>query len=180
MIPDVRMIAVRTGVAVLAAAAGLLGCGGSLNKPDGSTTTTALCSTLSACACMAASDKCRPRTEACWCPSECDPQIACVCGGGQFLACDEKDVVGICSDWLAAVQAKCAGQPNVQYIADLCGNTGAEPFCTSICLANLKENGSCAEIDCSFCPTCDCAAPVASSTFAACLADCRARPPARR
>ncbi len=142
------MTAARHQVVVLALATALLGCGGSLNKTgDGSTTTA--CSSLGACECMA-SDRCAPRTEACWCPSECNPQIACVCGGGQFLACEERSVVTVCSDWLTAVQSKCAGQPFVQYIGYLCCSRPATRLCAAACLANLKDNGSCSEIDCSF------------------------------
>lgn len=164
----------RFGILVLAM--GLLGCGGSLNSnkgPDGSTP--AACSSLGACACMAASDRCAVQAEACWCPSECDPNIACVCGGGRFLACQDKDVVAICADWLTAVQSQCAGQSFVQYIGDLC-STAANPLCVSSCLANLKNNGSCSEIDCSFCPVCDCAGLTGQSAFASCIAACRPPP----
>jgi hypothetical protein len=164
----------HTVLAVLCLVIALGGCGGSLNMggPDGGTTSVP-CSARSACECMAASDRCTPRTEACWCPSECNPQIECVCGGGQFLSCEEKSVVTVCSDWLTAVQAKCAGEPFVQYIGSICVETRADPLCTANCLANLKDNGSCSEIDCSFCPVCDCAQPATSSPFAACLQACR-------
>jgi hypothetical protein len=111
------------------------------------------------------------RTEACWCPSECNPQIACVCGGGQFLGCEDKVVVAACTTQLAAVQAKCANQSFVQYIGDLC-TAARNPSCVSGCLANLATGGSCTEIDCGFCPVCDCAQPVTASPFAACLAGC--------
>lgn len=156
-----------------------LGCGGSLNGnkgPDGSTT--GQCASLGACECMAASDRCAARAEACWCPSECDPNIACICGGGRFLACEEKAVVASCASELAAVQAKCAGQPFVQYIAGLCTIPTTQvdatsPACIAGCLANLENTGSCSEIDCSFCPVCDCAGPTSPSPFSACLASCR-------
>jgi hypothetical protein len=171
------MTTARHQVVVLALATALLGCGGSLTKTSDASTTAA-CSSLGACECMA-SDRCSPRTEACWCPSECNPLIECVCGGGQFLACEERSVVKVCSDWLAAVQSKCAGQPFVQYIADICVNTNADPICTAGCLANLQNSGSCSEIDCSFCLVCDCAAPATSSPFAACLQACRQPPPER-
>src|SRR4029078_5477600 len=75
------MMPSRKKVAVLWLGAVLLGCGGSLSKtggPDGATTTVP-CTAMGACECMAASDRCAPGTEACWCPSECDPQIACIC-----------------------------------------------------------------------------------------------------
>ena len=78
--------------AVLVLVAGLLGCGGSIegsNAPDGATTTIP-CSAMVACACLEASDRCVVRTEACWCPSECDSQIVCICGGGKFLGCDNR------------------------------------------------------------------------------------------
>ena len=165
----------RFGILVVAMA--LLGCGGSLNSnkgPDGSTT--GACSSLGACECMAASDRCTAVTESCWCPSECDPNITCICGGGRFLACQDKDLVAVCADWLTVVQSKCAGQPFVQYIGDLC-NSAVNPHCVSGCLANLSNTGSCSEIDCSFCPVCDCAPPAAQSPFATCLASCRPPPP---
>jgi hypothetical protein len=158
----------------------LLGCGGSLSKtgPDGATTTVP-CTAMGACECRAASDRCAPRTEACWCPSECDPQIACVCGGGKFVACEDRAVINICADWLSAVQAKCAGQSFVQYIGDLCTGTAGDALCISSCLANLKETGSCSEIDCSFCPVCDCAGLAPVSPFASCLQACRTPQPER-
>ena len=165
----------RIGLLLLALAVG--GCGGSIkgNGPDGSTQPGA-CATLGACECMAASDRCAARTEACWCPSECNPQIACICGGGQFLGCEDKAVVAACTTQLAAVQAKCASQSFVQYIGDLCTSAG-NPSCVSTCLANLATGGSCTEIDCSFCPVCDCAQPATASPFAACLAACASPPP---
>ena len=159
------------GWVVLAAA--LVGCGGSIKGNDGGTTTP--CSAMSACECMAASDRCTARTEACWCPSECNPQIACICGGGRFLACDPSDVVAVCTSWLAAVQAKCANQPGsaVADIGDLC--TRGDPICVSGCLANLNTGGSCTEIDCSFCRACDCA-PTDPSPFASCIQGCTLPP----
>jgi hypothetical protein len=160
------------------ALAALLGCGGSLNKNDGGSTGTP-CSSLGACECMAASDRCVARTEACWCPSECNPQIACICGGGQFLACDDRTWVNICSEWLTAVQSQCAGQSFVQYIGGLCTDTATAASCITNCLSNLQTTGSCAEIDCSFCPVCDCAAPAMPSRFAACVQACRAPQPER-
>jgi hypothetical protein len=174
------MIAVRQRIVVLALATALLGCGGSLDK-NGDGSTTAPCSSLGACECMAASDRCTPRSEACWCPTECYPgaPIECICGGGQFLACEERSVVTVCSDWLTAVESKCAGQPFVQYIDALCVQATGDPICTAGCLANLKETGSCSEIDCSFCPVCDCAEPAMPSPFAACLQACRTSPAAR-
>jgi hypothetical protein len=170
------MTAAPHHVVILALATALFGCGSSLTK-NGDASTTTPCSSLGACECMAASDRCAPRTEACWCPSECNPQIACICGGGQFLSCDERSVTTVCSDWLTAVQSKCAGQPFLQYIGSICVETRADPLCTANCLANLKDFGSCAEIDCSFCPTCDCAEPATPSPFAACLQACRTPPP---
>ena len=164
----------RFGSLVLAM--GLLGCGGSLNSntgPDGSSA--GACASLGACECMAASDRCTLLAESCWCPSECDPNITCICGGGRSLGCEDKALVGSCTAWLTVVQNKCAGQSFVQHIGDLCTTT-ANPNCVSFCLANLNNNGQCSEIDCSFCPVCDCAPPAAQSPFATCLASCR--PPA--
>lgn len=42
----------------------------------------------SSCACHERSD-CKLVTDGCWCPSECDPKIQCVCGGGKFLRCEK-------------------------------------------------------------------------------------------
>ena len=162
----------RFGILVLAM--GLLGCGSSLDGKTGPDT----CASLGACECMAASNRCTPVAEACWCPSECNPNIACICGGGRFLGCQPNDLVASCAEWLTSVQSQCAGEPFVQYIGDLC--TTANPICVSSCLANLKNFGQCAEIDCSFCPVCDCAPPAAQSPFAACIAACRAPPPPER
>lgn len=44
------------------------------------------CVGLDACACRTTAG-CKPVTEACYCPSECDPGIRCICGGGKFLRC---------------------------------------------------------------------------------------------
>ena len=151
-----------TGTAGTTGAAGTTGTGG----------TTGACASLGACACMQASDRCAARTEACWCPSECDPQIVCICGGGRFLACEDKPVVPGCADALTAVQAKCAGQAFVSFISGAC-STAINPTCVAGCLAKLNSTGSCSEIDCSFCTVCDCAAPAMPSPFAACLQTCR-------
>lgn len=155
---------------------GLLGCGSSLKSntgPDGSTT--GACGSRGACECMAASNRCTVLAESCWCPSECDSNIRCVCGGGRFLGCEDKALVGSCAAWLTAVQTKCAGQPFVQYIGDVCTTTG-NPNCISSCLANLNSSGQCSEIDCSFCPVCDCAPLAVQSPFATCVASCRPPP----
>lgn len=183
----------RTGLMLLMV--GLLGCGGSITgttgaggtsgtggtaNTGGTTATggttgtggsTGACASLGACACMEASDRCSARTEACWCPSECDSNIVCICGGGRFLACDEKAVSANCTTALAAVQAKCAGQFFVQEIGDLCSSLG-DPTCVAGCLAKLNSTGSCSEIDCSFCKACDCTGPATPSPFVACLATC--------
>lgn len=42
-----------------------------------------------ACSCYRRPE-CAIVTEPCWCPSECNPQIACVCGGGKFLRCETR------------------------------------------------------------------------------------------
>lgn len=167
------MTAHRKRIGLFLAALGLLaGCGGSINGntgPDGSTT--GACASLGACACMAASDRCVGRTEACYCPTECDPNIACICGGGRFLGCEDKAVFAGCTTALATVQAKCTGQAFVQYIGGLC-SSAADPTCVAGCLATLNNTGSCAEIDCYFCPACDCAPPTTPSPFRACLQTC--------
>jgi hypothetical protein len=154
-----------TGTGPMAGQSGGTGQGG-----QGGATTTIPCSAMGACECMA-NDRCAPRHEACWCPSECDPQIACVCGGGRFLACEDNATIASCTTELAAVQAKCANQAFVQYIGDLCSLSSVTPTCVAACLANLKTTGSCSEIDCYFCKACDCAPPP-PSTFRECLAAC--------
>jgi hypothetical protein len=179
----------RLGLFVLLV--GVVGCGGSLGNPTGAGGTTgagattgaggttgtggsggaAPCSSLGGCDCLA-SNRCVPRSEACWCPTECYPgaPIDCICGGGRFLACEDS-VTAACSSELAAVQAKCADQSFVQYIGELCSSVW-NPTCVSACLANLNRSGSCTEIDCSFCPVCDCAAPTKPSAFSTCLQAC--------
>ena len=149
---------------------GTTGGGGTLGS--GGSTPTGACSTLSGCECLAASDRCVPRSEACWCPTECFPGSVCVCGGGKFLGCENKAVAGSCASELSAVQAKCAGQPFVQYIANICANPNSASACVAGCLANLRNTGSCSEIDCGFCTVCDCAGPAGVSPFASCLANC--------
>jgi hypothetical protein len=150
---------------------GLLGCGGSLNGqggPDGSTTTP--CSAMGACACMAASDRCSPRVEACWCPTECAPNIECFCGGGHFLACENRTITTTaCADELARVQTMCAGMAFAGSIGTLCN---VNPLCIAGCLDQLATVPSCSQIDCSFCQTCDCAGPTTPSAFRTCVTDC--------
>jgi hypothetical protein len=173
-----RTVTKRIGVLLLAVAAA--SCGGSINGNgpvtgqggQGGGTTTIPCSAMGACECTAASDRCTAQKEACWCPSECDPQIQCICGGGRFLGCEDRSVIASCVNELSAVQAKCAGEPFLQYLAQICVQTNRDPNCTAACLANLNASGSCAEIDCSFCPVCDCAGPATPSPLAACLQAC--------
>jgi hypothetical protein len=132
---------------------------------------------MSACDCIAAAPRCAPRAEACWCPTECYPgaPIDCICGGGHFLGCEEQPVLAACAAAQAAVQTKCAGQPFVQYAAALCSNS-PDPACATACLNALNDTGSCSEIDCGFCTTCDCLS-TPPSPFALCLATCAGPPP---
>ena len=153
------------GGSSLGGAGGTTGGGGTTGA--GGSTPTGPCASLSGCDCLAASDRCTPRAEACWCPTECNGNV-CVCGGGQFLACENK--AGSCASELAAVQTKCAGQSFIQFIGEIC--SGQNATCVAGCLANLKNTGSCSEIDCGFCTVCDCAAPAMPSPFATCLANC--------
>jgi hypothetical protein len=167
-----------------------LGCGGSIsgNGPmtgQGAQTgtgqggqgggTSIPCEAMGACECLAAGGRCTALQEACWCPSECAPPgtaIDCICGGGRFLACQESSVITPCLNELTAVQAKCANQSFVQYIAGICTNTRYDPICVAACLADLKTTGACTEIDCYFCPVCDCAVPTMPSPFRDCLSAC--------
>jgi len=154
------------GMALLAAA--LFGCGGSLNKgPDGSTG--GACSTLGACECMAASDRCSARTEACWCPSECSPNIACICGGGRFLACQDKTAAVSCDAQVTRVKSMCAGMGFIDVIDNFCVNN---PTCSAQCLSALTTTQSCAQFGCRFCVACDCAPPVTPNPLADCLRAC--------
>ena len=84
--------------------------------------------------------------------------------------------IAACTTELTAVLAKCANQPFVQDIDDICATQG-NPTCVAACLAKLNATGSCSEIDCSFCPICDCAGPATPSPFAACLQACAAALP---
>src|SRR5215831_11170654 len=153
-----HMASGRMVVALVAAAAGLVGCGGSIkgNGPDGSTQPGA-CASLGACDCYAAADRCSMQTQSCWCPSECDPNIACVCGGGQFLACvDKPQATTTCDAQLMRVQALCAAQP---FIGDIAGVCAQNATCVAGCLSQLSTVDSCTQIDCSFCLVCDCLSP---------------------
>jgi hypothetical protein len=162
-----KIVALLIGLSVAAGA----GCGsGTLGGgPDGAAPSNNGCAALGACACAAASDRCIARTEACYCPTECAPEIVCICGGGRFLACEDKapTTAMACTTELARVQQACAMQPFVNYISDLCSTRA--PSCVASCLQNL---GSCSEIDCSFCPVCDCAGPTTPSPLSACLGSC--------
>jgi hypothetical protein len=168
------MTANRKRIGLVLVVFGLLaGCGGTITGsggPDGATTTVP-CSAMGACECLEASDRCAARTEACWCPSECSPLIDCICGGGKFLACENRSVSTACSNELTAVQTKCAGQAFVQFIGGIC-SSGSDPTCVAGCLAKLNGTGSCSEIDCSFCLSCLCPLPATPSPFAACLKTC--------
>ena len=164
-----RIVTLMVGVVVVMA----VGCGsGTLGGgPDGGgDPNSAACSSLTACGCLAAGGRCALRTEACYCPSECDPSIACICGGGQFLACEDAIIhptPPTCLLQAQRVQQQCAAQPFVNYVDDLC-RTQTDP-CVTSCLANLA---SCSDIDCRFCPICDCDPPDRANAFAACIEGC--------
>ena len=151
----------------------LIGCGGGHTGPTPSTA----CAVLDECACYAASDRCTMRTEACWCPSVCDSKIACVCGGGQFLGCEDKAAATACDAEMARVQTLCAGQPFVGEIGSLCASNGS---CIAGCLAQLSTVDTCAQIDCSFCLACDCLPPSMSSQLHTCVNNCNLPPPPLR
>jgi hypothetical protein len=70
------------------------------------------------------------------------------------------------------VQTLCAGKPFAQYIGGLC-STNAD--CVAACLAsNIVNVDTCAQIDCYFCPVCDCLPPP-PSPLRTCLATCGSR-----
>ena len=174
---------VRSRVAAVFLMLALSGCSGNLNGPGGPDAgsevhpTPALCSSLGACACYAAGERCAMRTEACWCPSECDPNIVCVCGGGQFLGCEDRAPAGTCDAELARVQTLCVGQPFVSFLSGLCATN---PTCMMGCLQQLGAVDSCTQIDCSFCTACDCLSPSPPSALGVCVNNCSLPPPPLR
>ena len=156
--------------------AGLLGCGGSINGSgtgtggQGGATTTISWSAMGACECMAASDRCEGLAEACWCPSECDPNIACICGGGRFIECHNRPPANDCNTQATRVTSMCADRPFVDAIYSLCVSN---PDCMGQCLSALTTAESCAQIDCSFCSAaCDCMLPSTPSALRACVVSC--------
>jgi len=150
---------------------GLIGCGGSIKGtggPDGSTPTAA-CSSLSVCDCWDASDRCQMQTTSCWCPNECNPQIECLCGGGQFIGCEDKTAATGCDAELARVQTLCSAQPFTSFLSNICSSNST---CIAGCLSQLATADTCTQIDCSFCTTCDCLLPSTPSAFRACVDNC--------
>jgi hypothetical protein len=157
------MTAFRTQLGLFLVAVGLLGCGGDAKAP---------CYSLGACACMAQSDRCETLTEACWCPSVCDSKISCVCGGGKFIACQDRPPPNDCYTQATRVTSLCAGTPFVDDIPWLCGST-FNPLCMGQCMSALTTTESCAQIDCSFCLSgCDCMPPSMPSAFRTCVESC--------
>jgi hypothetical protein len=158
-------------VGVLSVLLGLAGCGGSLNTnrgPDG--TTTSPCFQMGACECMAASDRCEGVAEPCWCPSECDPNIACVCGGGKFLECHDRPPPYDCDRQFQRVSSLCSGTPFVKELGGLCV---INPDCMGQCMSALTTTESCAQIDCSFCSAaCDCTLQSMPSALRTCVEMC--------
>jgi len=166
----------RRNLSLVLTVGALIGCGGSIKGgggPDGSTQPGA-CAALGECECYAAGDRCAMRTEACWCPSVCDSKIACVCGGGQFLGCEDKAAATTCDGQLARVQTLCASQPFTSFLSGICSTN---PSCVAGCLQQLGTADSCAQIDCSFCTTCDCLPPSPPSALRTCVTACISPPP---
>ena len=163
------MTAVRRRIGIAAFAASLLGCGCSLNQPGANGS--GACAAKTACECLAARDFCESRTEACWCPSECDPNSACTCGGGRFLACEEAGAAWTrCDRQATRVTSLCAG---TEFVGSVYGLCVSNPNCTAQCLSALTTTQSCAQIDCSFCDVgCDCLLPAMPSAFRTCLIGC--------
>jgi len=163
--------------------AGMMSCGGSINGngPDGSTQTqTVGCASLDECACYAAGDRCSMVTESCWCPIVCDSKVACVCGGGKFLGCQDSAGTQSCDAQVARVQNLCAGQPFTSFLNGICSSGALNPTCVGGCLSQLTTVDSCAQIDCSFCTTCDCAGPAMPSQLRTCIDGCYPPPPPLR
>jgi hypothetical protein len=163
-----------------ALAAGI-GCGGSIKGggpgPGGSTQQPGACASLGECDCYAAGNRCTMLTESCWCPSVCDSKIACVCGGGKFLGCEDSTGTTNCDTQLARVQNLCANHPFLNDLSNVCASN---PTCIGGCLSQLTTVDSCAQIDCSFCTACDCSSPSPPSQLSTCIAGCTAPPPPLR
>jgi hypothetical protein len=165
------LVAKRIARVLLAVA--LAGCGSGKGGPgpDGATPPGA-CAGLGECACVAASDRCVTQTQQCWCPKACDPSIYCICDGGLFYGCDDREAARACGDQLAAVQTKCENTPGGPYVGSVCSTTKSMG-CVAACLAKLATSGSCAEIGCAFCPpsVCDCG-QTGRSPFENCVLAC--------
>lgn len=81
-------------------------------------------------------------------------------------------VVTRCETELARVQTLCAGNAFSQSIGGLCASNAD---CVATCLAdNIVNVDTCAQIDCYFCPVCDCD-PRPPTPLRTCLATCPAR-----
>jgi hypothetical protein len=148
------------------------------------------CAGLSECDCYRAAG-CEVRAEACWCPfPECDPNGACVCGGGKFIGCvpagamcpqiscglvgtaspDTRgclqcDAPPDCNTARARLQTNCNFA--AEYIAGL--SCAKNPSCVAECLDALER---CEDVTCDFCSTCDCGGQTTS--FTQCYAACGA------
>jgi hypothetical protein len=128
-------------------------------SPDGAKLA---CVDLDECTCQAQSG-CGAVTESCYCPFPKCGSGACICGGGRFLGCVPSGLATCASarDRVAGLCPQLAGTS----FDKLCDQ--ADTRCTVKCLA---EVGSCADIFCGFCTTCDCMA----DPYSACVANCTA------
>ena len=167
------MTAARHQVVVLALATALLGCGGSLAKnSDGSTT--APCSSLGACECMA-SDRCAPA------PRRAGARASATRTSRASAAAASSSPARR-GRWSRSART---GSPPCSPSAPASRSSSTSLTSASIrtrirsaspvAWRTCRTPGRAREIDCSFCPVCDCAAPATPSPFAACLAGLRSR-----
>ena len=120
------------------------------------------CVGLDECTCQATSG-CSVISDSCYCPyPQCGANGACICGGGQFVGCAPASLT-TCTDAKARVAGLC---PQLQ------GPTwdGLCSVSDSVCVTKcLNELGSCSDISCTLCETCDCA----SDPYMRCVSNCK-------
>jgi len=122
------------------------------------------CIGLDECTCRATSG-CGSIAQPCYCPfPTCDRSGACVCGGGKFVGCAPTGL-GTCAAARDRVASLCP-QLSQSSLPSVCDSGQSAPECIIKC---LNDVGSCRDVACSFCETCDCA----GDAFYTCLGKCR-------
>ena len=135
-------------------------------SPDAASDTSKLaCVGLDECTCLA-TNGCGFLAQSCYCPSpQCDPSGPCKCGGGKFVGCAPANL-GTCAAARDRVASLCPQLSQTTSFPVVCDHEQLAPECITEC---LNEVGSCGDIFCSFCDTCDCA----GDAFSACVGKCR-------